>query len=159
MSIQSKSPLYIVILLSVLVLMLGACKSAPKRENLDIRISTTADVNPDIESRPSPIVLHVLQLTDIVAFNGATYFELTRDDATALGSDALSKTEIVLTPGDSKELVLELNPTAAYLGFVAGYRDIDNSRWQVAEKIEPGKTDWIAVNLSKSAITITEVNN
>jgi len=150
--------LYLMII-SLVALGLCSCKSAPKKENLEIRIATTADVNPDIDARPSPIVLHVLQLTDIVSFNGATYFELTRDDATALGSDALSKTELVLTPGDAKEIPLELSPLTAYLGFVAGYRDIDNSRWQITQAIVPGKTDWISVNLGKHAITIIEVNN
>jgi type VI secretion system protein VasD len=143
----------------LLVSSLAACKSAPRKESLEVRITATADVNPDIESRPSPIVLHVLQLTDIVAFNGATYFELTRDDATALGSDALAKTEIVLAPGDNREIALELSPMTQYLGFVAGYRDINNARWQLSQKIVPGKTDWIAVNLGKEAITVTEVND
>ena len=101
----------------------------------------------------------MLQLTDAVAFNQANYFDLTRDDATALGSDAISKTEIVLTPGDARELPLELSPLTAHLGLVAGYRDIDNAVWRVSQAVRPGKTDWISINLDKHSITITEVND
>jgi len=148
-----------IVLGSAILMTAASCKSMPKKSSLELRITTSSDVNPDIESRPSPIVLHVIQLTDEVSFDQANYFELTRDDATALGSDAISKTEIVLTPGDARSLPIELSPLTAYLGVVAGYRDIDNSVWRISQPIRPGKTDWIAVNLARQSITILEVND
>ena len=154
-------PKYTIRALTVLFLVaaLTACNFMPKKQAFELRITSSADVNPDIESRPSPIVLHVLQLTDEVAFDQANYFELTRNDATALGADAISKTEVVLAPGDARELTLELSPLTAYLGFVAGYRDIDNAVWRVAQPVKPGKTDWISINLARQSITIVEVND
>ena len=35
--------------------LLSACAGAPTRENLDMQISSTADVNPDMQGRPSPL--------------------------------------------------------------------------------------------------------
>jgi type VI secretion system protein VasD len=145
--------------IAALAISLASCGGAPKKHGLDIRISATADVNPDSETRPSPVILHVLELTSIDQFNRADYFALTEDDASALGGDVLNKTEIILTPGDFKEIALELDEQIAYLGFVAGYRDIDNSRWRVAQEIIPGKTDWIAVIIGKQQISIEEVND
>jgi len=148
-----------IIAISMLVLFLTSCGSAPKKHGLEIRISATSDVNPDLNARPSPIILHVLELTAIDEFNRADFFSITQNDAAALGGDVLNKTEIILTPGSSKEVTLELDQQVAYLGFVAGYRDIDSSRWRVSQEIVPGKTDWISVDLGKQQISIVEIND
>ncbi len=154
----SHYPLRLIILL-LLALGLAACGGAPKKHSLEIRISATTDVNPDLETRPSPIILHVLELTAIDEFNRADYFMLTQKDASALGGDVLNKTEIILTPGSAKVTALELDQQAVYLGFVAGYRDIDNARWRVSQALVAGKTDWISVRLGKQRIEIIEVND
>lgn len=147
--------------LSLFIFTFVSCGGAPKKqtEDMELRISATTDVNPDVESRPSPIVLHVLQLTDVEAFNRAEYFSLSRNDAAALGGDVLNKTEIVMKPGDARDVRLELNQQTAYLGFVAGYRDIEHARWRVSEAVRPGKTDWISLSLNAKEVSIIEVNN
>jgi len=147
------------LILSLLVFGLASCGGAPKKHSLNIRISASSDVNPDLNSRPSPVILHVLELSAIDEFNRADFFALTQNDAAALGGDVLNKTEIILTPGSSTETVLELDQQAVYLGFVAGYRDIDNSRWRVSQAVVPGKTDWISVKITKQQIEIIEVND
>lgn len=146
---------------SLMAMALVSCGGTPVTEvhNLKIKMAAAADVNPDMESRPSPIILHILELSSIDQFNRADYFSLTRDDAASLGGDVLNKTEIILTPGSSKETELELNVQTSFLGFVAGYRDIDRSQWRVTQEVIPGKTDWVSVNLEKQKIIIIEVND
>jgi len=148
--------------LSLLLAGLSSCGSAPstpKSESLEIRISATDDVNPDLENRPSPIILHMLELTDLDAFNRADFFTLMQNESAALGADLIKKTEIILTPGSSKTSTLELDHRTAFLGFVAGYRDIDNSSWRVSQQINQGKTDWISVKLDKQQVSISEIHN
>lgn len=147
--------------LSLMAMVLASCGGTPVTEvhSLKIKMTAAADVNPDMESRPSPIILHILELSSIDQFNRADYFSLTRDDAASLGGDVLNKTEIIMTPGSSKETELELNVQTSFLGFVAGYRDIDHSQWRVTQEVIPGKTDWVSVNLEKQKITIIEVND
>ena len=150
---------YLFVVLLLLVFGLASCGGAPKKHSLKIRISATTDVNPDLEARPSPVILHVLELSAIDEFNRADFFALTQNDAAALGGDVLNKKEIILTPGASKETILELDKQAVFLGFVAGYRDIDNARWRVSQAVVPGKTDWISVSITKQQIEIIEVND
>ena len=102
------------VILSLLLLGLASCGGAPKKHSLQVRISATTDVNPDLETRPSPVILHILELTAIDEFNRADYFALTEKDASALGGDVLNKTEIILTPGSAKETALELDPRNRY---------------------------------------------
>jgi type VI secretion system protein VasD len=146
--------------LTLLFIVITSCSSAPpKMQDLEVRISATADVNPDLENRPSPIILHMLELTDTDAFNRVDFFALTQDDTSALGGSVLNKTEIILTPGSSQASTLKLNPQTAFLGFVAGYRDIDNSSWRVSQAVVPGNTDWISVKLDSQKISVTETND
>ncbi len=157
---KSKYPIRLAFL-SLLVLGMAACGGAPAVEthDLGIRINASSDVNPDVDSRPSPVILHVLELSSVDEFNKADFFALTKNDAAALGGDVLNKTEIILTPSAVKEMPLELNEQTAFIGFVAGYRDIDNSRWRVSQEVIPGKTDWISVTVGKQQILINEVND
>jgi type VI secretion system protein VasD len=161
MKTHTRHFLLLLLVLFVSSFCLISCGSAPKEKShgLEIRISTSTNLNPDLESRPSPIVLHILELTGIDEFSRAEYFSLSRDDASALGGDVLNKTEVILTPGASRDTVLILNQQTSYLGFVAGYRDIEHARWRISQEIIPGKTDWISINLGEKEISITEVND
>lgn len=147
------------LILTLAALLLAACGGAPKKETLEVQITATSDVNPDLQSRPSPVILHMLELSAIDEFNRASFFELTENDAAALGGDVLNKTEIILTPGGSKTTALNLGPQVAYLGFVVAYRDIDNARWRLSQEVVPGKTDSIVVNVGRQRISVVEVND
>ena len=45
------------------VLMLSACAGAPKKDKLGLSITASADVNPDMQGRPSPVILHIFELS------------------------------------------------------------------------------------------------
>lgn len=155
----SPARLAIIAVLACSLLCLAACGGAPKKHGLEVRISASADVNPDLESRASPVILHVLELTATDEFNRADYFSLTQEGTPALGAAVVQSTEIILTPGAEKALNLELDEKVAYLGFVAGYRDIDNSRWRITEPVRPGKTSRVTVNLGRDQVTVVDVKD
>ena len=143
-------------LLAVAIMaLLSACASAPKRENLDMQISTTVDVNPDMQGRPSPIILHILELSSTEQFNRLDYMSLTQPSGAALGPDLLGKNQLVLQPGDSKPLPMELNPLTTAIGLVAGYRDIDNAVWRKSIAITQGSTKGISITLEQQKIVTT----
>jgi len=132
--------------------LLSACAGAPKRENLGLQISATADVNPDMQGRPSPIILHVMELNSTEQFNRLDYMGLTQPSGAALGAELLGKNQVVLQPGESKTLPLELNPMTTDIGLVAGYRDIDNAAWRKTIPITQGKTKGISISLEQTQI-------
>jgi type VI secretion system protein VasD len=142
-----------------LLVLLGACAGAPPApEELDMQISTTADVNPDLQGRPSPIILHILELSSTEQFNRLDYMNLTQPSGAALGADLLSKNQMVLQPGDSKSMPMELNPQTTAIGLVAGYRDIDNAVWRTDIAITQGSTKGITVTLEQQQI-VTSVSD
>jgi len=140
-------------LLAIAVLgLLSACAGAPKRENLGLQISATADVNPDMQGRPSPIILHVMELNSTEQFSRLDYMGLTQPSGAALGAELLGKNQVVLQPGESKTLPLELNPMTSAIGLVAGYRDIDNAEWRKVVPITQGKTKGLSITLEQTQI-------
>jgi len=138
-----------------LVGLLSACAGAPKRENLGLQISATADVNPDMQGRPSPIILHVMELNSAEQFNRLDYMGLTQPSGSALGPELLGKNQVILQPGESKTLPLELNPMTTVIGLVAGYRDIDNAVWRKTIPITQGKTKGLSITLEQTQIVAT----
>lgn len=145
------------IILTVAVAMLAGCASTPKPESIGIQISATNDVNPDLQGRPSPVILHVIELNSEEQFNRLDYTSLTQPSGAALGQDLLGKTRLILSPGDSQQLPLELNSQTTFIGLVAGFRDIDNAVWRTTIPVVQGKTKGVTVTLAKQSIT-TSVN-
>jgi type VI secretion system protein VasD len=147
--------LIISILMVTTMILFSGCGGAPKREEVGLQISATADVNPDLQGRPSPIILHVLELNSEEQFNRLDYVSLTQSSGAALGPDLLGKTRLILSPGDSRQLPLELNPQTTFIGLVAGYRDIDNAAWRTSIPIAQGDTKGISITLEHQSITTT----
>jgi type VI secretion system protein VasD len=137
---------------------LSACAGAPKRENVDMQITATIDVNPDMQGRPSPVILHILELNSTEQFNRLDYMSLTQPSGAALGPDLLGKNQMVLQPGETKALPMELNPLTTAIGLVAGYRDIDNAVWRTSVAITQGDTKGISITLEQQQI-VTSVSD
>ena len=143
------------LLVIAMLVLLSACGGAPKREPLDMQLAATADVNPDMQGRPSPIILHILELGSTEQFNRLDYMNLTQPSGAALGADLLGKTQLVLQPGDSKPIPMELNPMTTAIGLVAGYRDIDNAVWRKIIPVTQGTTKGISITLEQQKIATT----
>jgi type VI secretion system protein VasD len=143
-------------LVIILLVLLSACAGAPpKRENLDLQVMAAADVNPDMQGRPSPIILHILELNSTEQFNRLDYMALTQPSGAALGPDLLGKNQVVMQPGETKALPTELNPLTTAIGLVAGYRDIDNAVWRKSIAVTQGSTKGIQVALEQQQIVTT----
>ena len=144
-----------VTLLSLALLgLFSACAGGPpKREALDMQITATADVNPDLQGRPSPVILHIMELNSTEQFNRLDYMSLTQPSGAALGAELLGKNQVVMQPGETKALPMELNPMTSSIGLIAGYRDIDNATWRKLIPITQGSTKGIAITLEQTQIT------
>jgi type VI secretion system protein VasD len=140
------------------VLLLSACAGAPKKEKLGLSINATADVNPDMQGRPSPVILYIFELNSVEQFNGLDYVGLTQPSGAALGTSLLAKKQEILQPGTSSELPLELDPQTTIIGLVAGYRDIDNATWRTSVPINQGKTKQLSITLNQQQI-VTSISD
>jgi type VI secretion system protein VasD len=136
--------------------LLTACSSAPPKPqpvNVKLNIAVSADVNPDAQNRPSPIVIRIYQLKDDAAFKGADYFALYDKEAATLTATLVSREELELTPGERHSADFSVSPDTRFIGVAAAYRDIRNAEWRAqAGTVEKGVADIVKKN--KIAIAV-----
>jgi type VI secretion system protein VasD len=112
------------------------CTSAPRRTvpiTLALDILASHDANPDINDRPSPVVLSVYRLRKLEGFRSLDYFSLTEGQH---GEFTLEES-FPLQPGGRAERRYTLGPEDIGFGVVAGYRAIEHSQWRVSAELPP----------------------
>jgi type VI secretion system protein VasD len=135
---------------------LHGCASAPKPTPAKAALVATADINPDIEGRPAPIVVRIYELKEEGAFNSADYFRLIDNEQQTLGPSLVAREEYELQPGESRTWDLKIPPEARFVAAAAGFRDLSNSHWRAL--IPTPKKGWrtkkLTISVSKSAVNI-----
>ncbi|NWD26407.1 type VI secretion system lipoprotein TssJ [Pseudomonas yamanorum] len=121
-----------VALLYALIGLLGGCSLSPfsTLTKLDLTLTASERVNPDIHGRPSPIVVRLMELRHPVAFENADFFSLYGHGAQTLPKDLVNLEELELRPGDQTTLKLSLEPGSRYVGVLAAYRDLPHAQWR-----------------------------
>ncbi|NNA67829.1 type VI secretion system lipoprotein TssJ [Pseudomonas gessardii] len=121
-----------VLLLAVMGLLPGCSNLSPYSTltKLDLTLTASDRVNPDVNGRPSPIVVRLLELRNPVAFENADFFSLYGRAENTLPKDLVSSEEWELRPGEQVALKLRATPGSRYLGVLAAYRDLPQARWR-----------------------------
>jgi type VI secretion system protein VasD len=105
---------------------------------LEITLGASEGVNPNIEGRPSPIVVRLFELSSDTRFMAADYFELMGQDGAPLGEEMLVSEEYILLPGEVRIVRKRAADNSRFLGIAAGYRDLTGSVWRaIAPLPEP----------------------
>ena len=123
------------------VLLLPGCGATERAAAVlyAITVDVAPDVNPDLNRKPSPIVLKVFQLRAVSTFNGADFFSLQDKPENILGADLLGTDRVILRPGESRTLHYRGNVEAGAIGVVAEYRMLDKNRWRLTVPLPRAK--------------------
>src|SRR5450631_1673622 len=118
------------VLLTACVSLVG-CKTKPPKPPpppppvmLTFAFRASSDVNPDAQSRPSPVVVRFYELKDDAAFKDADIYALFDKEQATLGSALVVREEYELAPGEHRTKSLQLPPEVHFMAVVAAYRDI-----------------------------------
>jgi type VI secretion system protein VasD len=93
---------------------LVACSTPPPKPqpvNLKLNMTASADVNPDAQNRPSPVVIRIYQLKDDAAFKGADFFALYDKEEATLAAALVSRVEFDWLPARRKPSIIRSLPT------------------------------------------------
>lgn len=67
-------------------------------------MTADADLNPDLASRPSPMVVKLVEMKSHTAFENADYFSLVGNTKSVLGPDFVAREEALpIRPGERKQ--------------------------------------------------------
>ena len=132
------------VLFCAMVLVAGCAAPPPPAPDptiVNLQIRSAADINPNPDGRPSPVILRIYQLKTLTAFEDADFFSLFERDLEVLGQDLLRKDEVSLKPGDTQAITLEPKDEVRFIGVMASFRDIDQAQWKTIASISPNQTN------------------
>ncbi|MFC3552420.1 type VI secretion system lipoprotein TssJ [Lysobacter cavernae] len=129
----------------------------PQEHSVPLRLYAADNLNAGGEKRPLALVVRVYQLRAIQRFEQAPFdaFLDEKAEAAALGTDLVSASEILLTPGQRHEVIEKVAAEASHLGIVALFRAPTTSRWRFAFDSRKAVKDGITVGLHACAMTTT----
>ena len=134
---------------------LSACATGPKPPRMVLNIDAASSINPDLNARPSPVVLFIYTLKGDSIFNNARFVELYTNHKDVLGVDFLGVEEMAISPGETLNLVQrELPEDTRHIGVVAAFRDIDEATWRGSVDIKPGEKFDLDIRLEKLTVMV-----
>jgi len=132
----------------------GITGGTPEPTTLDLAISASKQLNPDIEKRASPIVIRIYQLTQIDTFNNSDFFALYENDQNILAKDLKFREELEIKPDQSMIKTLEINSASKYIAVLAAFRDLDKAQWKSFVEIDPLNPKPIKIELDEFKVLI-----
>jgi type VI secretion system protein VasD len=143
-------------------LLLTSVISGCSMMNVIVSPSTTLNfvaaknLNPDMQSRPSPVVVKVFELASRGPIETADFFSLYSDYEEILGPELLNKEELVFNPGQELSYQRQLNRNTRFIAVLVAYQDIENSRWRDVIEVNPKGYDDYSVYLEKLSVFIRD---
>ena len=120
--------------LALVMLFLVSCGS----HNVNVDISSTANLNVNSYNEALPVVVRIYQLTDTQAFESASFEELWKRDSLTLGNSLLPKEEITLEPSSKNTIAFEQHEAAKHVGLFAMFRNRDDNKWRIVKELSTG---------------------
>ena len=122
---------------------LSACQSSPTNKQLShaesVNVTFIADnnMNKNDMDEASPLQIRVYQLKQQQAFLTSDFITLTENQDVELSNQVTLIYDTLLSPGETREQVIETPDDISALGFVSAYRDISNADWKVIYRLPP----------------------
>ena len=138
---------------------LGGCSALSPNSDLtklDLSLQGSDRLNPDLNDRPSPIVIRLLELKHPVAFENADFFSLYQRPKEALSPDLVIQEELELRPGEQRDLKLFVQEGSRYVGVLAAYRDLPESSWRFVIPLEHKAQNRIELRLDEHGIQVVD---
>ncbi|WP_407294416.1 type VI secretion system lipoprotein TssJ [Stutzerimonas zhaodongensis] len=134
---------------------LGGCSALSPNSDLtklDLSLQGSDRLNPDLNGRPSPIVIRLIELKHPVAFENADFFSLYQRPKEALSPDLVVQEELELRPGEQRDLKLFVQEGSRYVGVLAAYRDLPESSWRFVIPLQQKAQNRIELKLDEHGI-------
>jgi len=140
--------------LMAMVLLAGCSSLSPFSQvtKVNLTLSGSDQLNPDLNGRPSPIVVRLFELKHPVAFENADFFSLYERARESLAPDLVASEELELRPGETLSLKLSVKEGSRYVGILAAYRDLPETRWRHTVPVTPMAITDADLTLDQSGI-------
>ncbi len=143
--------------LAALVLLAGCSSLSPYSHltKVNLRLTASDQLNPDLNGRPSPIVVRLFELKHPVSFDNADFFSLYERAKQSLAPDIVASEELELRPGKTLDLKLTVEEGSRYVGVLAAYRDLSDTQWRFTLQVTPQQVTEADLTLDQKGIRNT----
>jgi len=104
--------------------------AAGATRSLRVLVQAEKSLNTDAREKSASLALRIYLLRDAQGFQRASFDTLYDNDEAALGAALLSRENLHLRPGESRELTLEPGRDARVVAVFAAYRELDRAQWR-----------------------------
>lgn len=122
---------------------------------LELKLKTDGNINPDAANRPSPVLLRIYELRDDTRFKAADFFALYQKDQETLAGDVLRKQELMLAPGQIKDVGFETETDSRYLAILAAFHHLDAAQWGAVTPIPRARTTVMDIRISGTNVSVS----
>jgi len=131
----------------------GGCGGGPPPPPVvNLTIQAGRDLNSSRSGTPLSVAVRLYTLNSRARFATADAYALMDRESAVLGTEGTRAEEIVMRPGETRNITLTPKPDVRYLGVAVLFQDIDRARWRAVEAIAPsGVTKLMLVLGSNSA--------
>ncbi len=129
----------------------------PAGATLQITVAASPLINPDLDGRPSPVVVRLYQLGSPDAFKQADFSHLYEADEKTLGKSMLGKFDSIMIPGGIQVYSFKkVDPQTTFIGVVVGFRNYDGAKWHALYAMQGKDETNLRCNISRLAVEIKE---
>ncbi|PIM51005.1 type VI secretion system lipoprotein TssJ [Roseateles chitinivorans] len=133
---------------------LNPFSSSPKPTEVRGSIQASAQLNPSVNKRPSPLLVRVYELKSANAFNAADFISLYQKDQAELGAEMVAREEMTLQPGESRPIAKKtLSPETRFIAVFGAYRDLEHARWRAVVPVIAGKKQEVLIQADELSVS------
>jgi len=121
---------------------------------VQVHMLVSEKTNPDIDGRPSPIVIRIYELKSLGKFEEGDFYKLFENYDSQLGPELIVSEEYHLKPGDSNVIKRTLSAETRYIGVSAAFREINQAIWKDTLELTDEKTADLLVFIEKLNISV-----
>ena len=138
------------------LLALAACggSAPPKAILTKAKVSTSVEVNPNAQGRPSPVHIRIFQLRDDSAFMSAEFGSLIDKETETLGASLVNRREDDLAPGEERELSINIAPETRFVAVMAELANYRNAQWRAVTRAPAKEKERVQIRIERDVTSI-----
>ena len=126
--------------------------SAPAVVNLTIKAGS--DLNRNAAGTPLAVAVRLYTLNARARFMTADAFALMDRDRAVLADEGTRAEEIVVRPGETRNITLAPKPDVRFIGVAVLFQDIDRSQWRAVAPIAPSGSTRLVLSIGANRATL-----
>jgi len=121
---------------------------------VQVHMVVSEQANPDLNERPSPIVIRIYELKSLGKFEEGDFYKLFENYDSLLGPELIVSEQYHLKPGDVNIIKRTLSAETRYIAVTAAFRDINQAIWKDTIQLTDEKTTDLLVFIEKLNISV-----